>query len=88
MWIKNCWYVIAWEHEVPPAESADIFLRKVLNEPIVVYRTQAGKLVALKTAVVIAMRRFQRVAAKVIVFAAAIMVLSSMNKDFAQKFQV
>ena len=48
MWIKNCWYVIAWEHEVPPAESADIFLRKVLNEPIVVYRTQAGKLVALE----------------------------------------
>ena len=30
----------------------------------------------------------QLVAAKVIVFAAAIMVLSSMNKDFAQKFQV
>jgi phenylpropionate dioxygenase-like ring-hydroxylating dioxygenase large terminal subunit len=48
MWIKNCWYVIAWEHEVPPAESADIFLRKVLNEPIVVYRTQAGKLVSLE----------------------------------------
>ena len=48
MWIKNCWYVIAWEHEVPPAESADIFQRKVLNEPIVVYRTQAGKLVALE----------------------------------------
>ena len=48
MWIKNCWYVIAWEHEVPSAESADIFQRKVLNEPIVVYRTQAGKLVALE----------------------------------------
>ena len=48
MWIKNCWYVIAWEHEVPSAESAEIFQRKVLNEPIVVYRTQGGKLVALE----------------------------------------
>jgi phenylpropionate dioxygenase-like ring-hydroxylating dioxygenase large terminal subunit len=48
MWVKNCWYVIAWEHEIPAAESADLFKRKVLNEPIVVYRTQAGDLVALE----------------------------------------
>ena len=36
MWLKNCWYVIAWEHEIP----ADGFLaRTVLGEPLLVYRT-------------------------------------------------
>ena len=48
MWVKNCWYVIAWEHEIPLAESSEIFHRKILNEPIVVYRTKDGKLVALE----------------------------------------
>jgi nitrite reductase/ring-hydroxylating ferredoxin subunit len=48
MWIKNCWYVIAWEHEIPSAESTELFQRKVLNEPVVVYRKQDGKLAALE----------------------------------------
>ena len=40
MWIKNCWYVIAWEHEIPP----DGFLaRTVLNEPLLVYRIGSGE---------------------------------------------
>ena len=40
MWLKNCWYVIAWTHEIP----ADGFLaRTVLGEPLLVYRTAAGK---------------------------------------------
>ena len=39
MWLKNCWYVIAWEHEIP----ADGFLaRTVLGEPLLVYRTSAA----------------------------------------------
>ena len=45
MWLRNCWYVIAWDHEIP----TDGFLaRKVLGEPILVYRTRAGALVALE----------------------------------------
>ena len=33
--IRNCWYVIAWDHEI--ADGA-LFARTVLNEPILVYR--------------------------------------------------
>ncbi len=44
MFLKNCWYVIAWSHEVP----AEGFLaRRVLDEPLLVYRTSEGKIVAL-----------------------------------------
>ena len=48
MWLKNCWYVIAWDHEVPPASSNEIFTRTVLNEPIIVYRTHDGGIVAME----------------------------------------
>ena len=47
MWLRNCWYVIAWDHEIPAADSPALFTRKVLNEPILVYRTHSGTLVAL-----------------------------------------
>jgi phenylpropionate dioxygenase-like ring-hydroxylating dioxygenase large terminal subunit len=47
-WIRNCWYVIAWDHEIPQASSPDIFTRTVLGEPIVVYRLQSGALVAIE----------------------------------------
>jgi phenylpropionate dioxygenase-like ring-hydroxylating dioxygenase large terminal subunit len=45
MFVRNCWYVIAWEHEVT---SDTIFSRTVLGEPILVYRTANGTLVALE----------------------------------------
>lgn len=48
MWLRNCWYVIAWDHEIPPADSPALFRRVVLNEPLLVYRTGAGALVALE----------------------------------------
>lgn len=48
LWLKNCWYVIAWGHEVPPADSAELFHRTVLGEPILVYRTADGGLVAME----------------------------------------
>jgi phenylpropionate dioxygenase-like ring-hydroxylating dioxygenase large terminal subunit len=47
MWLRNCWYVIAWDHEIPSANSPQLFTRKVLNEPILVYRTHSGSMVAL-----------------------------------------
>jgi phenylpropionate dioxygenase-like ring-hydroxylating dioxygenase large terminal subunit len=42
--VRNCWYVIAWDHEIP---AEGLFARTVLNEPILIFRTQAG-LVALE----------------------------------------
>ena len=45
MWLRNCWYVIAWEHEI----QADGFLaRTVLGEPLLAYRTAAGNLAVLE----------------------------------------
>ncbi|MBT6275762.1 MAG: aromatic ring-hydroxylating dioxygenase subunit alpha [Chromatiales bacterium] len=39
MWIRNCWYVVAWDHEIP---KDGLFARTVLNEPIVLFRTASG----------------------------------------------
>jgi vanillate O-demethylase monooxygenase subunit len=44
MFIRDCWYVIAWSHEVGQDQ---LFTRTVLNEPILVYRTADGKPVAM-----------------------------------------
>ena len=47
MFVRNCWYVIAWDHEIPKTEAnGPIFSRTVLGEPIAVYRSSQG-LVAL-----------------------------------------
>ena len=45
MFVRNCWYVIAWEHEL--AEGT-LLARRVLDEPIVVYRTSTGAIAALE----------------------------------------
>jgi phenylpropionate dioxygenase-like ring-hydroxylating dioxygenase large terminal subunit len=43
MFIRNCWYVVAWDHEI----AADtLFARTVIGEPLVLHRTAAGKVVA------------------------------------------
>ena len=55
-WLRDCWYVIAWVHEIPAAtQPARLFTRTVLGEPIVVYRlgpssqgSTPGQLVALQ----------------------------------------
>ncbi len=45
MFIRNCWYVAAWDVEVP----ADGFLsRTLLNEPVLLYRDTQGRVVALQ----------------------------------------
>ena len=48
MWLRNCWYVIAWDHEIPTAASGELFTRTVLNEPILVLRTESGALAAME----------------------------------------
>lgn len=45
MFLRNCWYVIAWDHEVP---ADGLFARTVLNEPILVLRTANGRFAALE----------------------------------------
>lgn len=42
---RNCWYVIAWDHEIP---ADGLFARTVLGEAIVMYRTADGHVVALR----------------------------------------
>lgn len=45
MFVRNCWYMIAWDHEIP---ADGLFSRTVLNEPIVVFRTADGTYAALE----------------------------------------
>ena len=51
MFVRNCWYVIAWDHEVP---ADGLFSRTVLGEPILLFRTAGGEIAALATAAAIA----------------------------------
>ncbi len=45
MWVTNAWYVAAWSHEVEPGR---LLARTVIDEPLVLYRTAAGEIVALE----------------------------------------
>jgi len=45
MFVRNCWYVIAWDHEVP---GDGLFSRTVLGEAILLYRTGDGEVVGLR----------------------------------------
>ncbi|MGE0796841.1 MAG: Rieske 2Fe-2S domain-containing protein [Lautropia sp.] len=47
-WLRDCWYVIAWSHEIPAAGAPELFSRTVLNEPMLVYRKADGGLVAME----------------------------------------
>ncbi len=44
MFIRNAWYVAAWEHEI----GREPLRRMIMNEPIVFYRQENGKAVALE----------------------------------------
>lgn len=44
MFIRNAWYIGAWAHEIEQAPLA----RTIMNEPIVFFRDQAGKVCALE----------------------------------------
>ena len=46
MFLKNAWYVAAWDHEV----TRELQQITVLGENICVYRTEAGELVGLEDA--------------------------------------
>ena len=42
--LKNCWYVAAWDHEVADAP----FARRILDQPVVLYRDPDGLPIALQ----------------------------------------
>jgi len=44
MYVRNAWYVAAWEHEL----SRSMLRRIILEEPVVLFRTTEGKPVALE----------------------------------------
>ena len=44
MYLRNCWYVAAWDHELSDAPLARTFL----DAPVVLYRDSAGRPVALE----------------------------------------
>ena len=45
MFVKNLWYVAAWDHEVP---QQGMLARTFLNEPVLLYRDTQGRVVALE----------------------------------------
>lgn len=45
MYLKNCWYVAAWDTEVP---AEGMLSRTLLGEPVLLYRDTQGRVVALE----------------------------------------
>ena len=45
MFVRNCWYVAAWDYELKPGE---LISRQILNEPIALYRASGGDLVGME----------------------------------------
>lgn len=44
-WVKNAWYVAAWTHEIEPGR---IQARTIIDQPMVLYATSDGAIVALE----------------------------------------
>ena len=44
MFLRNCWYVAAWDHELIDGK---LLRRVLLEDPVLLYRGESGKLVAL-----------------------------------------
>lgn len=45
MYVRNCWYVAAWDHDIAPGQ---LFSINILDEPLVIYRTDDDNFVALE----------------------------------------
>ena len=45
MWVRNAWYVAAWMHEL---EAGRILARTIIDQPLALYRTDDGTVVALE----------------------------------------
>jgi phenylpropionate dioxygenase-like ring-hydroxylating dioxygenase large terminal subunit len=45
MFVRNCWYVAGWSSELP---DEGMISRTIINEPILLFRTRRGEVVALE----------------------------------------
>lgn len=45
MFIKNCWYVVAWDNEI---KADALFSRRIINVPLVLWRDSQNAIVALE----------------------------------------
>jgi vanillate O-demethylase monooxygenase subunit len=45
MFVRNCWYVAAWDHEL---KAGELISRTIINEPVALYRASDGALVAME----------------------------------------
>jgi vanillate O-demethylase monooxygenase subunit len=45
VFIRNLWYVAAWEHEIP---ADGLFARTIIDIPLVLFRDDTGRVVALE----------------------------------------
>ncbi len=45
MFVRNCWYVATWSHSLP---AGTVVARQILDEPIALYRSESGRLVAME----------------------------------------
>jgi phenylpropionate dioxygenase-like ring-hydroxylating dioxygenase large terminal subunit len=45
MFLKNCWYVAAWDHELLDGK---MLARTILEEAVLLYKSESGKVVALR----------------------------------------
>ena len=45
MFLKNCWYVAAWDHELIDGK---LLARTLLEEAVLLYKSESGKVVALQ----------------------------------------
>ena len=44
-YVRNAWYVAAWTHEIEPSKT---FAITILDEPVVIWRSEGGLLAALE----------------------------------------
>jgi vanillate O-demethylase monooxygenase subunit len=45
MFLKNCWYVAAWDHEL---SDGRMLARTILEEAVLLYKSETGRVVALQ----------------------------------------
>ena len=53
MFLKNCWYVAAWDHELIDGK---MLARTLLEEAVLLYKSESGKVVALQARIAGAIR--------------------------------
>ena len=44
MFLQNCWYVAAWDHELIDGK---LLARTILEKPVLIYKGESGRVVAL-----------------------------------------